>query len=308
MKTDNISINLLVFCYAFFTFAVTAVSEKTYAITWVLKLAVSALFYACFILLLGDKRKFKPLCRMFVIIYLLFLMSKQIYIISDYMRTYHGRSSAVSTLVITAMLIIMFVKIKGTDISYLYLPLFFITLMLIIIVLVLNLPKVSRYNLLSADRNVSIQNNITMFDYIIPYLIIINSHKDKSKSKAIILIFTSAFCFLLITLYAFMCVKGDLLYSLSPLQMLFQLSSTELVRNFDALFNFLLYFSYFATLVALMKAYNLLKESFTYFNSADLLLIIPFFIFMPLLNHIPIFIFEIAIGIIMLFGREKNHA
>ncbi len=308
MKTDSISINLLFFCYAFFTFAVSAASEKTYALTWVLKLVVSALFYAVFIFLLGNKRKFKPLCRMFVIIYLLFLMAKQIYMISDYMRIYHGRSSAVSTLAITALLIFMFVKIKDTDISYLYLPLFFMTMLLIIIVLVLNFPKVSRYNLLSADRKMGFQMNITLFDYVIPYLIMINSHKGVHKNKAIILIFTSTFCFLLITLYAFMCVNGDLLYSLSPLQMLFQLSSTKLVRNFDALFNFLLYFSYFASLVVLMKSYNSLKESFTYFNSADLLLIIPFFVFMPLLKCIPVFIPEITAGIIILFGREKKIA
>ena len=110
---------------------------------------------------------------------------------------------------------------------------------------------------------------------------------------------------MLTVIFVFSCFNGNLLYSLSPLQAVFQLSSTKLIRNFDAIFDYMLFFSYFASAAVLMTAYKVTKKEFTYFNNADLLLVIPLF-FMVLCTENMLFIIESALAAVVFLGMDRK--
>ena len=278
MKTDKTAINLLFFSYAFFSFAIMIPKDKMTVYDWIKQLVLYGLIYIIIILFTADNKKFKPLTNLILLIYIISLISRQALKMWNYMKLYHGQTTANSTVLVTIFTVILLSYIKDSRLSQLYFPLSISVAVLLFIVFILNVDKISSYNLYNQYQNNGLALNVTLFDYIVPYVIAVKTTGANAKKDAIYTLFFTTMTFIAITLFAFMSVKGNILYSLSPLQMLFQVSSTKLIRNFDALFNYIVYFSYFGALSSLITSYGLLKENFTFFNKGDLLLAVPFFI------------------------------
>lgn len=307
MKTKNISLYLLTFCYSLFSFAAYTPNESMTVKNWFVLLLFSAVVYSLFCLLLLDDRKNKPLANLFLLVYILFLFAKQISLMLEYMKVFHGRSSALATFVISSFVII-YLSVSHTDVSKLAVPLVLLTVLLLFMAVVLNRNKANVQNLYPiAEDFTSSKDYKTLFDYIIPFAIINTTTIKTGRKKGIAFVFISNLIFLLITIFAFACLKGDLLYSLSPLQMLFQLSSAEYIRNFDAFYNFFLYFAYFSSLCVLSSAYKNIKKDFSYFNCLDLLVIFPLIIRVNKIDKY-FMVIEAAIVLIMFFGKEKKKA
>lgn len=306
MKNKNLAIDMLFFCYAFFSFSVYEPIGKMNIYSWFMLLTLNSMIYIFITLFLGDNYRLKPLCQFAILIYIFYLIGAQTIKMWKYINLYHSRTSVFSTIIVTAVVILLLINTDSDRITDLYLPISFMLFLLIIAVFFLNISKVSRYNLNYSDKELFMNNYITLFDYIIPYNLIKKQGNKKTRESSFLFIIKSNLILFSLVIYAFLCVKGDLLYRLSPLQMLFRISATNYVRNFDAMFNFLLYFAYFGTLTALILAYKSVKKQFSYFSKYDILLVIPM-MYLFILFNVPILFIELLMMILILLGREKKN-
>ena len=125
-----------------------------------------------------------------------------------------------------------------------------------------------------------------------------------SKNNALSNVLTISFAMIITTIFCFSTFSGDFLYSISPLQALFQISGTDLIKNFDALFSFMVIFMYFGALSILLLAYKILIGINNSIKYGFLFLIIPFLLLAEYTADHFIFI-EMSVIAIMFFGREK---
>lgn len=307
MKTETLSLNMLTFCYAFFSLAVYVPVTEMSVYDWIFLTGFYTVIYIVLSLFVIHGQQQTPLGYLILILYLMALFAKQISSMYDYIKLFHGHRSGMAVVIISLLSLLILVFNKG-NITKLAAPCFVMTAVLILFLLVLNAEKISAANLYQVQKIGRTKYNATLFDYIIPYGIIANDIKNYNKKKVVKYIILSDFMLLMIVLLAFSCLSGDLLYSISPLQMLFQISTTELIKNFDALFNFLLFFGYFSAITVLTMAYRTVKEHFPYFNYSDLLLIIPLFLLYDKIGYGIMFLLEIIVSAIMFTARRKGES
>lgn len=304
MKSELSALNTLTICGAIFSFAVFIPDNPMGLYDWLSIIFIYTVYYIFLLLFINHGRIQKPLADMIILIYILYLFSKQIYKMLQYIKMFHGNSSGTAVLVVSLLTVII-MTLTDTRFSKLAFPLFVFTTILILFARILNIEKISILNLYQHNKTTINISNKTLFDYIIPYAITANSFNNCTKKKTINLVLLANMLLVLITIFVFACFHGDLLYSLSPLQALFQISATELIKNYDAFFNFLLFFSFFASITVISYAYKVIKSRFRYFSRFDILLIIPFMILAGTIAKVAFYI-EILMTAIIFFGKDKG--
>lgn len=307
MKTDKTSCFLsLGFCWAVFSFAVAVPPAQTHLKAWIVSLFLNGIIYIIYTLLLFEKVNNKPLVNFLLIIYILFLTSKQFVRLSEYARLFHGQTLVLTNIVITVLLILYLINFFVGHSVRTAAPLLFMVVIMLFMTVVLNAEKIRPSNLYVRIGAYNLgYYNVTLFDYIIPLYIILKEHPFTNKKKTVKLIITVFFTLSGLSVLAFSCIKGNLLYSISPLQILFQTASSNLIESYDYLFTFFVYFGYFSALVILMTAYNLLKQSFTHINALDLLFIAPLAYLYTLIGVRSEFYLTLAMVAIIYIGGKK---
>ena len=304
MKSDIKHLNILVFCYAFFSFTLYIPEKPMNVYDWLYLILFYSVAYLLFIQFIIHGNKQKPLSGLLILIYILYLVAKQIMLLYKYVKLFHGQYSATAVIIISIIMLYIFVY-TDCNLYKLAFPCLAAILIILLLSVVINAGKISALNLYRTEVQGIRTSCKTLFDYIIPYGITMNSITNDGKRKAIKTVIISNSVFMLTVIFVFSCFNGNLLYSLSPLQAVFQLSSTKLIRNFDAIFDYMLFFSYFASAAVLMMAYKVTKKEFTYFNNADLLLVIPLF-FMVLCTENMLFIIESALAAVVFLGMDRK--
>lgn len=305
MKTKAASLNSMVLCYAFLSFAVLIPNEKMNIINWITSLAFNTAIYTVYSLFLIKNSTLKPLASLIILIYLIYILSARIRTIYQYLKLYHGNNSAAHILFITLLFILIIVADKNLQI-YKMAPIFVCAIILFAaILLIINFKNINAYNLYFHKKSEIIEiNNVTLFDYIIPMAVIANSIEGYKKYQAIYTVNLISYVLIILIFISFSVFKGDLLYSLSPLQCIIQVSQTNLINNYDAMFNFLICFIYFGSILLILWAYKVLKEKFTYWKYGDLLLTVPLLILSPVIS-VPVVVLEFIAVITCIIGREK---
>ena len=304
MKNKSLPLYMLSFAYAIFSFAVYMPEQKMNVYDWIRALAFNAVFNIVFVLV-TDNRKLAYWAQCIIMVYLVFLFSVQINKMYRYIQLYHNRNNEVSVLIMTMIFILIFVVFSKIEISKFSMPLFIFSRAILAILLILNMDKVSVYNLCSHPRLV--KNNdissVTMFDYINPMILISKNQRDYNKKSLVEYQFLSNIGFIIITLAIFACFRGDYMYSISPLQVGFQITTTNFVRNFDGLFTFLLIFAYFAALLMILWAFKEISVKYKY----RFLLLAPLFVIISLNFDTKLFlVLQLIAIIVLLAGRCKS--
>ncbi len=311
MKSKQTSLYLLMFCYIFFSFAVYIPDKAINIYGWLKILFVSLIINLIYILL-GSFNSLEKYAVLILKLYLVFTLSRQIYKIYRYMKIYHSSKSGFEILIITGIIIFIFVAHSNIDLKRYAMPLFIITLFIPTIVLMLNVPKISRYNIYNHGDilgNMKI-NSITMFDYCVPIIILSKNSCIKYKSGKIITVILSYLTLLTIVLLAYSCFNGNYMYSISPLQCLFQLSGTNLIRNYDALFTFFIIFSFFASVIIILLSFQRLNREISCnykLKEYGFLFLLPvFFIFNNIIKPYVLFFAELVAVMMILMGKKNE--
>ena len=150
------------------------------------------------------------------------------------MQTYHGQNSLPATAVISAAVIITGLNLFRQENRRLAKMMFLFTALLLALAFFLNWEKADGIHVYNIIRYSSNPVYLSVFDFAVPMLV--SAEYTGKQGKAENLAFAAAVFgfFAVVSVFAFCCVGGNILYSLSPLQMLFQLSATGLIKNYDA--------------------------------------------------------------------------
>ncbi len=307
MKTKSIPLFMFAYSYGVFSLAMAIPRQKYSLWDWIITIVLNGLMYIVFSLVIFNSGNVKPLTDLFLLVFILLIISKNYILFSNYLKTYHRQISRTGNIILTVLLILM---ITNMDIEKLHKFRPIVTSMLcvmIVIVLLMNIKKFNPVNLYipSSYNKLSIVN-ITLFDYIVPLNIVLNYNNTKAKKSVIGFIFFQVITLSVFCIFIFGCLKGNLLYSLSPLQAAFQMTSVKLIKNFDAILNYYLYFSYFSAVLLNCCAYSIIKKRFSYTGKWDLLLIIPIAMVYPKFNNELFLIIQGLIVLLLFIGKERK--
>ncbi len=306
MKNKNLSLYSLTFCYCVFSLAMVVLPGNYSATDWINAITINCIIYLFLAFFLFDGRENLPVTDLICLVYILLLISKQIYIFNSYTRTYHRQITGGGNILLTVFIILMLSMISADKQLNFSMPVLFMLVSMFIIIFFFNRNKFNPAHLyVEKVGNNSLFVDVTLFDYIIPFNLRMNTSCKKHIKSTVYYIILFNILLIYVILFCFSCLKGDLMYSISPLQVLFQISSGELFNNFDRLFNYFLYFAYFSALLVNFIAYSRIKERFSYFNKLDLLAIVPLFLLVPYIDTVLWFILQCIVVMIIFFGRRK---
>ncbi len=306
MKSKNSIVYMMAFIYALFSYAVIIPDGRVTFTDWLITLAVNCIIGIIAALLVSDNRKILPLADLVILIYILFLISKTIAGMNRYMKIYHPQSPYAINIIITVVLIFTLYCYSGIKAEKLAAPVCTIALLILVMIVRLNISKANPSNLYIKSNSSGMRiYNVTLFDYIIPLAVVLNSKHLLNRKKTTAFIFRLTFGLISVTVFIFSCINGNLLYSISPLQIAFQISSGSQIANFDAYYNFLLWFCYFASLILLMEAWRSIKTRFKYFNGTELFLIIPMVLLAGRISDLVGLIMFVTSVIFMSLGKRK---
>lgn len=305
MENKTVSLYMLVFCYAVFSFAVYIPDSRMNVYSWLTVFAVALILKIIFLFLIRNGRDLKSVKMLFEI-YLTFLLSLQTNKIFRYLRVYHNKN-AESIVIMTMFLLLIFVVFKDIDFYRFSKLLFWFSAVLILTVIALNINKVNVYNLFShsklpADLGIG---SITLFDYIIPMCLVQNSFGLKEKYKPIKTIIVIDLLIITLIFFIYLCFKGDLVYSISPLQLIFQLSGGEYIRNFDAMFSFILIMLYFASVILILWSIKEITADFINIKYGILFLYAAMICISFFISDVSLCVIHLAA--IILFWGGKRH-
>ena len=306
MKTKTFYVYMLVFCCSVFSFATVILPRPMSVNEWLTTLSMWAAVGSVAACLISDNRQTKPIADLISLVYLFLLLARRINSMNTYMKIYHRQTSAAGNILITALTVIMITGYSNIKMEKLSAPVCTAVIFMLVMAVLLNFSKANPINLYrNFNTDMTGYLGVTLFDYIIPANIILNSSAQADRKKSVSAIFITTFVLITITVYIFSCVKGDLLYSISPLQMVFQISAGMQISNFDAYYNFLVGFSYFAVVMLIIHAYNSIKSRFSYFSRLDLLVIFPACFIVRRIDDRLWLPAMLVIAIVLVTGRKK---
>ncbi|MEG2192878.1 MAG: hypothetical protein RRX95_06350 [Oscillospiraceae bacterium] len=241
--------------------------------------------------------------------YIDYLIGRQFNLLCRYSRLMHSKSAALTNLIITVVVIIYLVNFYDSHSAQMALPLFFIISIMFVMILILNGEKLNAVNIYSQNQEITIGYcDVTMFDYLIPLSIILKDKPKQAKSKTIKFIIFSTLFFIVVTIFNGMCLEGNILYSLTPLQSIFQFTDSSLIKRYDHIFTLFIYFGYFGALIVLIAAYNHIKQCYKVGNTLDLLLILPFIYMGQFVSCKLSFAIQIAMTAVLIVGGKEVKA
>lgn len=167
---------------------------------------------------------------------------------SEYFRTFHGSGTfgIIAVSLAVAMIFYKFIY-DNKHLLYSFFIVFNITLITMIVLLCID--KVNVINIYSNSQNFDFdcRKLAVMFDIITISAVLTDKRQKYIANNAYLL--TASAYFVFVTLVQGLCIGGNMLYSISPLQSLMQIASTATIRRFDYIFTIYHAFNYLAAVV-----------------------------------------------------------
>ncbi len=166
----------------------------------------------------------------------------------DYFSKFHG-SNKVSITILTIFLIVTICKFMDNKNYEIYVFFIIINVLLTVLMIILSVPEINTMNLYCNKTDFNFEyNKLPIFWEIIAIPMFFNNKSERiSSSKKYILVST---CIIIATtILQGLCVQGNMLYSVSPLQSLMQVFTTDTVRRFDYIITMFQTFNYFGAII-----------------------------------------------------------
>ena len=163
--------------------------------------------------------------------------------IIKYYYVFYG-SYTFSVIAFSVISIVMAVKMDQYNLSNTYIFYLFVNVVLWMSVFMFSADKLNVINIynIDADFTLSCYGVYLFFDALPLSVLIPKGGRTASQNKYIVL---SATAMVLLTLLQGLCIRGQLLYTLTPIQALFQIFSGKTVKRIDYLFTILQTINYF---------------------------------------------------------------
>ena len=253
-KEYSCSITVLTFCSAFTEFMASMPDRAVFPKERILGLMV--LCFASYILskLINTINFENGLLKIFSLV---ILSVRLVYIICGYIqyhRTFYG-DGAVWLLVFTVLTAVV-VYGKNKRIYTVYIWFLISNICIIFLLMLLSADLINAANIYSVNSlSVIYPDTMFVFSDVFTIALIIKDKKEKALVQHSFLLITLT-VLVGITLLQGLCIKGDLLYSISPLQSLVQIFSGKTVKRYDYIFNILFTINYFGAVMLYIIGFN----------------------------------------------------
>ncbi|MEG3029925.1 MAG: hypothetical protein RR827_05955 [Oscillospiraceae bacterium] len=249
-KTKNNGVLTLALSSAFVNFAVTSQSDFIYPRDRLFNLALSALLNFEVIYFIRDIDFKKNGYNVFAAAFILYRLIVNAIKFSEFFQDFYGANMEVIVL-FTAILIAICIKLDFNNILKVYIFFIAINAVLLALVVWLSVGKINVMNLYATSLEVSFKPNKLIF---FNEIIIINLLVEEDKKLKIDLNFlwSGVGGVALFTLLQGLCIGGDMLYSISPLQGLMQIFSGRTIKRFDYYIALLQGLNYYGSVMLLM--------------------------------------------------------
>ena len=231
---------IFIFCCAVFDFTVAVSAENGSTKSWLFNIGVYCRL-RCIVVLLPQGNNFSKIEKLFIGLFLIFLIAKSTAAASTYMKNYNSEYTALSTVIITVITVVFFL-FAGEKKSDMYIKSMFIMIcVMVFVVLLSNYKKLNAINIYSRREERQTPCHVMrIFNFLVPAVILTDKREKQRAPLNIIMRLTVTGLF---TVFAYMAVKGNLMINMSPMAVLFTVSSGKMIRNYDAIYNFLMFFN-----------------------------------------------------------------
>ena len=254
MKCTHLySFIILSFCSTFFDFMVLSDGKNIFPRDRIIHIFISCLLFSLFAVAV-KKLDFKIGNLKSII--LILIVSKLIFTTThmvQYYQTYHA-SNIIGILIFTLVTAVITYDITDKKLSQLYIFLALGNIMMILMMVVLSWNKIDIANIYSNSLDFSFSfEKMPLFFEVITISAITNKGKERMYVQKIYLLITT-FVLILVVVLQGLCINGNIMYSIAPMQSLFQIYSGKTIKRFDYIFTVLQSINYFATVILCTRA------------------------------------------------------
>jgi len=257
-KENRYSLIILAFCGVFTDFLTAENDGMWFPRDRIIHLIISFFIWIILIYILSEV-DFNAVFIKFILLGLIILRLAALVIsFLKYFQIFYGDSSA-GILFFTAVVVLLTYTLKKESTGQL---LFFYTLLNIVMILLLFglcLEKINTINLYATDLSVEFSlSKLTIYTDIIILMSVIRKEEKCHAGRQLLVLST---IFLTVTTFMQgMCIGGELLYSLSPLQSLVQIFMGETIKRYDFILNILFTINYFGAVIFNVTSFKTIIE------------------------------------------------
>lgn len=247
-KTNIYTITTLSFCSSLLDFLMMPDVQTVFPRDRIIHIFISAMIAVAVIVLLKNvnyKNKFLKTILAAVIILRSVILCRNFI---SYFHTFHG-SNTIGIILFSAIIIFIFWNYiyEKTHLMYSFFIMFNITFMALIFAL--SFKNINVANIYSNSINFDFSpSKLFVFFDILTIATLIKDTKQRISTQINYLVLMALFMFT-ITILQGMCVSGNILYSISPLQSLAQIFFTETIKRYDYVFTIYYTLDYFAAVM-----------------------------------------------------------
>ena len=247
-KTNIYTITVLSFCSALLDFMMMTDIQAVFPRDRIIHIFISAMIAVVAILLFKNikyENKTAKIISASVIILRMLILFKNFAV---FFHTFHG-SNTVGIVIFSLTVIFIFWNYiyEKTHLMYSFFIMFYISFTVLVILLSVKELNVANIYSNSQSFYFNIEKLFVFFD-IFTISVIVKDKKQRIYVQKNYTALVSLFM-IVITILQGLCVSGNLLYSVSPLQALPQIFFTETIKRYDYIFTIYYTFDYFAAVM-----------------------------------------------------------
>ena len=246
-KTQLNTIIVISFCSAMLDFMLSGQRSAIFPRDRILHILISSVVFYIVAYTINEidfgKAYWKPLITFLMVCRIIFLMYRFI----QYLSVFHG-ADTVSFILLTVVTAFLAVRIEAENTGQLYTFFLMVNIFLAVLVMVLSAGRLNVANLYANDISFSFAPGklFVFFDVLtIGFITPKGSRRIYVQKKYIGI---SAMAFVVITLIQGFCVKGNMMYSITPLQSLFQIFSSHTIKRFDFMLSIIQTINFFSVI------------------------------------------------------------
>ncbi len=273
IKNKQNSLIYLSFAFSIFDFATTLLNNTIYTFEWVASIGVSTILSFLVLFISLKIKKNSKVINWILIIYSFTIIIRYLIRFSEYIDIKHSTNSLLSISILSFFIIIYLFKFHKESFERISPIILLVVIIMLLMAFVLNYDKIQAVNIYIQDRMLLLNVNIIkVYDWVIPLAILYKNEKCNNK-KCYSFLFLNSIILVFISIFRGLCIRGEILYSYSPLHSIFTISKGETIQRFDYIFTVFLIICFFSVLLLNIALINKIKTEYSYISKSNIIIL-----------------------------------
>ena len=230
--------------FDFFTMNTATVYPRDRIIHTIISLCF-AIFFVLFLQMINtEKIIIRLIGQLFVLARFVSVTIKAL----GYYTTFHG-DNTLGILILACSLIVLLKQVDADKLHVSYVYFVAVNVLMFFLILLLSFNRLSVVNIYSNSTGFNFSlNKLFFFSDIFVVMLVTNDKKQRVCIQLKYILFTTA-AIVFVTILQGLCISGNLLYSISPLQSLMQIFTGETIKRYDYIISIMMTMNYFAAVI-----------------------------------------------------------